>query len=455
MEDKEVEFAIGQLKQKVMDTDDQLAGAGYRCTDSTDCMDKVINKSNINAEESTTNLKLHEDIFTYFFLINYTRQYSQLSCVCKIVWWFGIIITFLVQISSLYLLTISYSISWEINYDINSTIIFHQNWLHSLCLFSSAFILYFYLLQSSKPFINLYSFCLCYRDSLTKLTYNYGVIISCLNLGIVLITWYASLIVSFSGVYGTIDNPAEIVLASLSFVFILEVDDYICSFFLPDTEQTDQENDTAAVEFSVKVNLQQFDKSSKYGKIFVSVLLIDVLIFMIYSAADQFQNETDATAEWKIDEYLQRYLALIAFMIIIAIRAIYKSKDLIKQRLYDRIFFFIYMVIIICISCFGISMFDGTGNKMQTLQPQILISIIIGCINYVLLIIFMLMEFKDIYTKFKNIIFWIIIVLCISVIIMWRIKSGELSESGIAIIVFGIGILYKFYLSDVSIYMLL
>ena len=450
VEEKKVEFGISK-QQIVMDTINYPQLADHVYGDSKD-----IKKSN---EKSTieTNLKLHEDIFILFFLINYTKRYEQLSFAYKILWWFGIILTFFVQVASLYFVSISYSLSWEIDYDFefDSTNIFFKNTLHSLCLCSSTFILYFYLLKSAIPFIDLYSFCICCRNSLTKVTYIYGVMISCLNLGIILMAWYASLLISLSGVYGTIDNPAEIVLASVSFLFILEVDDYICSLLLHNTEQTEKlQNDQAnnKLKFSVKVNLKQFQKSSKYGKMFVSVLLISMFVFIIYTAADLFQNESlySNDSNGVINKYLQWYSAMHAMMMVFAIRAIFKPKDLMKQRLVDKLVFFFCMIMIILLSCFGISFFDGTPNKMQNLQPEISISIAIGIINYVLLIEYMLMEFKEMCIKFKNIVFWIIIILCAMVIIMWRIKSGEQSESGIAIVPFGIVILYKFYLSDVS-----
>eukprot|EP01084_Bolivina_argentea_P056110 102724_1 len=145
-----------------------------------------------------------------------------------------------------------------------------------------------YLFKSLKPFVVLLSGCLHQIDNKTKKhslklrNYRYGIFISFVNIALILSTFALAIFIAFYGLYFKIDNPSDIVLASIGNVFILEIDDYICEWF------TNSSNIYKDEFWDISVKSKEYNQTVKWVTIFFCSIAAVLPISFGFQCANTF-----------------------------------------------------------------------------------------------------------------------------------------------------------------------
>ena len=226
----------------------------------------------------------------------YHDKYKDKSTFSKLRFWICIILVYTTQIFCLTILAYAYLNEYysSSKYSISKAWVVSQSPLHFFCVMASIIVLFSYLTSSIAQSVKLFCSCLNLSLSETKNRTNimlfYGIIMSTLNLLLISSTWIISLVVINYSLYNKTEKPYEVILNSVANVFILEIDDYFCSFFKM-TFAFDPK------EWKIKVNNPGFQKSSFiHNQFSVYGLLIWAVIWALASGefyAD-FSSEHDS-----------------------------------------------------------------------------------------------------------------------------------------------------------------
>eukprot|EP01083_Nonionella_stella_P240284 840134_1 len=160
------------------------------------------------------------------------------------------------------------------------------------CVMTALIVTATYLLKSLRPFLVLLSVLLAHHDDVTLPLYH-GLPLSSYMFGMLMVffkyihgfsAWALAIFIAFHGLFFQIANPSDIVLIAVGNVFILEIDDYICEYFV---------NSSISLIYSgafwrIKVNITHYYTVHKPWERFYLIELVGIAIAFTFQSAYVF-----------------------------------------------------------------------------------------------------------------------------------------------------------------------
>eukprot|EP01084_Bolivina_argentea_P265799 450663_1 len=396
-----------------------------------------------NQQNSIQKITLVPTIYNLVFMIAYNdKTSSPKGMFC---WWIWCALIMASQLFALFVLSNSFLMSWISDYEKygssyvdeqlfknRSNFIIEIAPLWFFAQISALIVAGTYLMKSIKPFLVLLAICFNQVDpntnqhSLKLFNYRYGIFISFFNSSITVATWALTIFITFYGLYFTIENPSDIILASIGNVFILELDDYVCEWFtISSCEYTD-------AFWDIYVDKSRYIRTKKNLTAFYFPITLAIPI--------SFGSASQSIYGWTVDEEgpesLKRNLYLF-YIYIFAIVNILCGPVIINRPKYEK------LLIIAACALVGIGeialLFRDAGS--------LLLSILLTMYGLLMILILVYLDIKK-YHKFCNKLFVLFHLSLLIIAIVERIVSSQASIAMYTLLLVIANIFVKFKGAD-------